>query len=74
MQRVSISHYRRSTEEMQKRRLQVKISFEPNRLAERFLADAYEKVASTVKQSKNIGKKNKPILESEISLEKTGVL
>jgi hypothetical protein len=53
---------------MQRRRLQVTISFEPNRLAEKYVADVYEKLIPITKYSTDSNIKEKNIVESEVTL------
>ena len=50
---------------MKKRKLTVKISYESNRLGEKYLSDAYEKLIPIIKQqiSKNEKNENKIINE-----------
>lgn len=59
---------------MPKRKLQVKTSYNPNRLTEKIIAEAYEKVISQIKQTINSDKNNKLFLKSGIELKKTEVL
>jgi len=42
---------------MRKRRLQIRISYEPNRLAETNLSNTYEKLIQTIKHPVNIREK-----------------
>jgi hypothetical protein len=42
---------------MRKKELQVKVSFEPNRLAEVYMANAYEKIIPIIKQPVSIQEK-----------------
>lgn len=44
-------------EVMQKKKLRIRISYEPNRLADTHLSNAYEKVVSTVKKEIKTDKK-----------------
>lgn len=53
---------------MQKRRLQVTISFEPNRLAENYVADVYEKLIPVIKHSTQSNIKEKNVIEPETTL------
>lgn len=42
---------------MKKRRFRITVSYEPNRLAENYLSDAYEKLIPTIKQKINVVEK-----------------
>ena len=51
---------------MRKRRLRIHVSYEPNRLAESHLSDAYEKLIPTIKHRTSLGKKGNSLQEREM--------
>lgn len=57
---------------MTKKKLQVKISYDPNRLSEKILCDIYEKVVSQIKQQTNFNKNNNSLFESEKVIKNQG--
>jgi hypothetical protein len=57
---------------MQKRKLQVRISYEINRSADTYLLDAYEKLSPIIKQQIKTDKKIKNTEEKNVSRKSNG--